>query len=257
MNAKLTLCLSALLLPVAAPMASAAPIGALGLQSLGAGDLTLTSFNLTADPSALPLPGPPWNSDVSSATTLMFAGGPLTIQEGVTVNAGMPIGSAPPAGAGIYNPFLTFETHANLQYFLTSIDPGSSNTNCVGLAVGQSCSFVVAGTPSPFVWTWDGTNTHFSIGLGGFVTDGTGSSAWSGGFSAVIPGLTPQEIQMFFCGAGPCSAASAAGSPTLFVQAVTGTFSTPETPVPEPGSLSLCLLGLGAATARLRRMRVR
>ncbi len=118
------------------------PVGVLGIGSSGFLEATLTSINWTCDVSASPVSGcpAPWNGNVNSATTLTFAGGPLTLTEGVLINLGIPFGSPPPAGAGIFNPVMQFELHPSLLYFLTGVSAGSANHNCASLTTGQSCS---------------------------------------------------------------------------------------------------------------------
>jgi len=227
-------------------VASASPIGFLGIGSQGFVQASLTSINFTADPSALPVPGPPWNGSVNAATTLSFSGGPLMTGEGILINNGQAFGTPPPPGAGLFNPFLQFELHPNLLYILTSVDAGASNTNCAALANGQSCSILVAGTPSPVILQRNGSSTNVSISLNGFVIDGVGSTPWTGGFSATIAGMLPIDIVHFFCGAdATCTAGEAAASPTLDVRSVSGSFFASSVPVPEPNTLSLFLAGGG------------
>ena len=245
---------TALMLFLASGSAFASPIGILGLGSSGFVEATLTSLNWTPDPSAFPVPGPPWNADVNSATTLVFAGGPLVTTEGVLINGGQPFGSPPPAGAGVFNPFLQFELHPNLQYFLTGVSPGSSNTNCAAVvSTGQSCSINVAGSTSPVVLTLIGTETVVSIGMSGFATDGAGSSLWTGGFSSTIPNITPEQILLFFCPSGACTAADVTAGRTLDVRSVSGSFSASS--VPEPGTVTLLISGLGLMVAGVVRRR--
>src|SRR5689334_4057369 len=110
---------TASLILIAGGIAVASPINTLGVGSSGFVQATLTSINWTPDSAALPVPGPPWNGDVNSATDLVFAGGPLLPQEGVLINNGKPFGTPPPPGSGVFNPFLQFEVHTNLLYFLT------------------------------------------------------------------------------------------------------------------------------------------
>jgi len=224
--------------------ANADVMGSLGLGSSGYVQATLTSINWTADASAIGVCSPnPCNADVDSATTLLFTGGPLGLREGVEVNGGFPFGSPPPAGATIFNPFLQFASHPNLLYFLTGVFPGSSNTNCAGLANGQSCSINVAGTPSPVILTatGNGTATRVSIDMFGFASDAGAAvcfpvvtaacSSWTGGFSATIAGITPQGLLLFFCPDGTCDAADVAAGNRRDVLSVSGSFiaTVPET----------------------------
>src|SRR5690242_21007179 len=105
--------------------ASATPVGILGAGSSGTLDMTLLSLTWTPDPAALPVPGPPWNADVNSATTLTFTGGPLLLREGILVNNGLPLcagtNTTCPGGATAFpiTTFLQFEAHPNLVFELT------------------------------------------------------------------------------------------------------------------------------------------
>jgi hypothetical protein len=216
---------------------------------------TLTSILFTADPAAMGLcPGATCNGDVNTGTTLAFAGGPLATNEGILINGGLPFGTPPPVGATFFNPFLQFASHPSLQYFITGVDTGSANTNCAGLANGESCSILVNGVASPVVLTRNGTNTNVAISLFGIATDGTGWSAWSGGFSATMPSISPLQIVQFFCGADAvCSAAEVSNSPTLQVRSTSGSFFA--TAIPEPNTTVLLGAGLILLSLTLRRVK--
>ncbi|MEO8369707.1 MAG: PEP-CTERM sorting domain-containing protein [Candidatus Solibacter sp.] len=236
--------------------AFASPIGTLGIGSSGVVNATLTSILFTADPGALGVcPGAPCNGDVNTGTTLTFSGGSLTTNEGILINGGLPFGTPPPGSAGTFNPFLQFAMNPGLLFFISGVDPGSSVLNCAGLTNGQSCSINVAGTPSPVLLTRNGTNTNVSISLFGVAVDASGSSNWTGGFSATIPNQTPLQIEQFFCGADAiCTAAEAAASPTLEVRSTSGSFFA--TAVPEPNTTVLLGAGLILLSLTLRRMKV-
>jgi hypothetical protein len=249
--------LSALSWVLATASAFASPLGILGVGSSGVVDATLTSILFTPDPAAIgPCPGAPCNGNVNTGTTLTFAGGPLATQEGILINGGQPFGSPPPPGAGVFNPFFQFAAHPNLLFILTGVDPGSSNTNCVAASsgAGGSCSIDVAGTPSPVVLTKVGTSTLVSIGLFGIATDGSGTSTWSGAFSATLPRITPEQILLHFCPSGTCTAADVAAGRPLEVKSVSGSFEASAT-VPEPSSLSMLLAGVGLLVIGLARLK--
>jgi len=220
---------------------------------------TLTASDFTFDPAAVGIcPGPtPCNGDVNTATTLTFAGGPLSSSGGILINGGFPLGAPPPVGATIFNPFLQFAGHTNLQFILTTVNPGSTNTNCAGLTTGQSCSVNENGTPSNVVLTASGDNTNVSLSLAGIAIDGTGTSRWVGGFSATIPNMTPLQIAQYFCGAdASCTAGELLTSPNLIVRSVSGSFFAFDTPVPEPNTTVLMGAGLILLGLTLRRFRV-
>jgi hypothetical protein len=225
--------------------AFASPIGTLGIGSAGVVDATLTSILFTTDTSATGVcPGNPCNGEVNSGTTLTFAGGPLAVTEGILINNGQPFGSPPPAGAGLFNPFLQFAAHSNLLYTLLGVDAGSSNTNCAGLTNGQSCSIDVNGTTSPILLTVNGSNTDVAISLFGTVTDGTGTSNWTGGFSATIPSTTPLDILETLCGTDDvCDASDVSAGRVLEVRSTSGSFFATASAVPEPGTISLFAIG--------------
>ena len=236
--------------------AIAAPIGFLGIGSSGVVNATLTSIQFTPDVSAVGVcPGAPCNGDVNTGTTLTFFGGPLLPGEGILINGGFAFGTPPPAGATFYNPFLQFAAHSNLIFTFLGVDAGSANTNCAGLASGQSCSIAEGVAVSPVVLTRTGTNTNVSISIFGTATDGTSSSYWTGGFSATIPNTTPLEIAQYFCGADAfCSDAEIANSPNLVVRSTSGSFFA--TTVPEPNTTVLLGAGLILLSLTLRRVKV-
>ncbi|MEO8593936.1 MAG: PEP-CTERM sorting domain-containing protein [Candidatus Solibacter sp.] len=220
---------------------------------------TLTSILFTTDPSALGVcPGAACNGSVNTGTTLTFLGGPLGTKEGILINNGVAFGTPPPAGATIvFDSFLQFAAHPNLKFNLVSVDPGSTNTDCAGLAIGFSCSLLVNGTPSPVVLTLIGSDlTLVSISLHGIAVDGSGtSSSWTGGFSATIPGTVPFDLATFFCGADAiCSPTEVQNSPTLEVPSVSGSFTASS--VPEPSTTVLMGAGLILLSFTLRRVKV-
>src|SRR6202035_3870230 len=124
-----------------ATSASADVTGNLVTGSGGTMTISLTSITFNTDTIANP-PGPPWNAEVASGTSLKFAGcpsgvlgsagcldaAPFNPNEAVEVANGVPITLG--GGLGPNNPFLQFAgngiTHANILYTLTGIGPGSS-----------------------------------------------------------------------------------------------------------------------------------
>jgi hypothetical protein len=231
--------------------ANASIIGSLFTGSAGSVVVTLTSINWQPDASANPFPGPPWNGEIANPTALMFNGcasgvtgtlGCLTIGDGVVINNNV---SLTPSSVLPEDHFLQFANHAALDYTLTTVFTGSTNLNCSGLSVGQSCSLFLN---SPIILTLGaGNRTSASINLAGTATDGVGPiSNWAGGFSATIPNETPAQIQAFFCPGGSCTntTGSISGSNS-------GSFFA--TTVPEPGTFAFIGGGLIGLATLLRR----
>jgi len=243
-----------------AGFAFASPLGFLGIGSMGVVNVMLISSDFTFDPAAVSAVcfGKPCNGDVNTATTLTFAGNPLLTSEGILINGGFPFGSPLPANAQIFNPFLQFAGHPNLKFILGGVRPGSTNTDCSGLATGQSCSIDENGTPSNVVLTANGDNTTVSLNLFGTAIDGVGPvSLWVGGFSATIPNTTPLAIAKYFCGDdASCTPFEILNSPTLTVRSVSGSFFAFENPVPEPNTTLLMGAGLILVGLTLRRFKV-
>jgi len=147
-----------------------------------------------------------------------------------------------------------------LDFVLTGLGPGSTNTNCANLMPGQMCSVAVG---SPFVLEEDGTGgTAVSMLAAGTVADpvSLAVSSWSGTFSTDISGLMPGTVQSTLLGGGtitssPALSGSGTSSPagTANTNPVTGIFTVVATP--EPGTAALLVIGavLLAACFRDRR----
>ena len=140
--------------------------------------------------------------------------------------------------------FMSFTLAPTLFFDLSSIGPGSSNTNCAA----PPCS-VFAG--SPIILTQGSGGTVVDLGLSGTTDDGTGShSQWVGEFSTTITSLvgiamgdiiTPLEIQDYFLNNANASITST----------YSGTFVATITPEPSSAALLLCGAGLiGLALVR-------
>lgn len=250
--------------------ASATIIGDLKTGTGSTATVSLTNITWNPDPSANPA-GPPWNAQVSNGTSLTFAGCPSGVlgtagcldaapfgpTEGVQFT-NLSMANAPPPPL----PFITFAgngvTHATLVYTLTQLGPGSSNTNCAGLTIGQSCS-VFAG--SPIILTDEPTGTNISLSVMGTASDGAGSSNWLGllsvPFTKTLPNgtaPTPQNIQLFFCPSGTCTPADFTSGKTLSSPHA-GDFIA--SAVPEPGTISMALIGLGLSALAFRKRKDR
>ena len=249
--------------------ASATVINTLLTGSTGTVTASLNSLIFNNDPAALPLGtctttlGRGCNSDVSTNTSLIFTGGPLTTGEGIYVNNNDLTLSAPSVTDA--NNFLTFASHPNLVFSIAwPPGPGSPNTNCATAnSNGLSCS-VFAG--SPILLTYINGHTSASIGVNGKASDTgvaglAGGSNYVGGFSQTFTDLlpngtapTPLNIQLYFCPSGTCVAADFQSGKSI-TSSQSGSF-TAATVVPEPTTISLTLLGgLLGALGSLRRKR--
>ena len=240
--------------------ASAAVIGDLKTGSGGTVTVTLSSITFNPDPSSTPA-GPPWNGEVANGTNLQFAGCPsgvlgtpgcLQATEGIEIANGVPITLA--GGLGPNNPFIQFAgngvTHATILYTIMQLGPGSANTNCAAAVnVGDSCS-VFAGSPIILTKTTSGTSA--SLPGAGTVTDGAGLSTWVGQFQVPIAGMSPAQIQTFFCPSGTCTGSDFEARRALS-SSQSGDFLA--TVVPEPGTISMALIGGGLIAFAIRKRR--
>jgi len=233
-----------------ASIASATIIGDLKTGSGGTVTVSLTTLTFNPDTSSNP-PGPPWNAEVASGTTLSFSGCPSGV-----------LGTAGCLDSGTFNPneaiqvfspltattvlpvanFLTFAgngvSHVALVYSLTGLGPGSTNTNCQGLSIGQSCS-VFAG--APLVLTRTATGTEANLSVMGFANDGTGAVPYVGEFQSPIAGMTPGQLQLMFCPSGTCTPADFTSGVSV-TRSQSGDFVA--NVVPEPQTTALLLGGL-------------
>jgi hypothetical protein len=140
------------------------------------------------------------------------------------------------AGGGAVDQFMTFQG-TSLDFVLTFIGPGSANTTCTALLLGESCS-VSAG--SPFLLTNLGSSTVVSLSAGGTVED-VGSSKWFGAFSTQV-NMTAAQIQSAILSGGSVTSTQ---SGQFAVQGVS-----------EPASLLLLTVGLGSIAGVIRRKRL-
>jgi PEP-CTERM motif len=245
--------------------ASAAIIGDLKTGSGGTVTVTLSSITFNSDPGSNPA-GPPWNGEVALGTSLQFFGcggvlgtagcldaAPFNPNEAIEIANGVSITLS--GGLGPNNPFLSFAgngiSHATLLYTVLSLGPGSANLNCAALALGDSCS-VFAG--SPILLTLNATGTTVTLAATGTATDGHGSSNWLGAFQVPIAGKTPEQILLELCPSGTCGSADFARG-TTETSSQSGDFVA--STVPEPGTISMALIGLGLGALSLRRRKNR
>jgi len=239
--------------------ASASVTNTLLTGSTGTVTFSLNSMIFNNDPAALPggvcttTLGRGCNSDVTTNTTLSFVGGPLSTGEGIYVNSNDLTLNAPSVADA--NNFLTFSSHPNLVFSIIWPDgPGSANTNCATAnSNGLSCS-VFAGSPD--VLTYLNGHTTLSFGVIGKASDTglaglAGGSSYNGGFSETFTDLlpngtapTPQNIQLYFCPTGTCTAADFQSGKSI-TTSLSGSFTADSLPpVPEPSTVVLSSLGM-------------
>ena len=196
--------------------AMATAIGSLNVANCAGGGVTVSATTITWSPVGT-VAGTGC-IDTGLGTNVTYSGG--TLGAGVAGNI-----KNLPAGGPPVDQFMTF-TGSTLDFVLTSLGPGSANTNCSGLAVGASCS-VFAG--SPFLLTnLGGGNTAVGLSANGTVTDGGVLSFWKGAFTTQL-NLDASTIQ----------------SDILAGQSITSTHSGQfvVSSVPEPTTLSMLLFG--------------
>jgi hypothetical protein len=201
-------------------------------------------------------------STVSVGTSTIDWNGPFTVTNGTTLTydtgTALPVGTTGDltnlnAMTTVFplDDFMTFNGIAGLAFNLSSIGPGSADTDCAAAtAVGDSCS---AFTGSPFVLTATSTGTEVGLSATGTAVDGSGKvSTWFGAFDETITALagysgviTPADIQSYF-GANPTGAITSPYS---------GTFIVSFTSTPEPSTMVMMLLGGGLIALTARRNR--
>jgi len=218
-------------------LVSGAPVfadatGSFNVANCAGGGVSLSETSITWQPSGT-LAGTGC-INTGTGTSLTYSGGLLG--PGATGNI-----QNVTAGTLPIDQFMTFQG-TTLDFVLTFLGPGSSNTNCSSLSFGQSCS-IVAG--SPFVLTDLGSTTIIGFSAGGTITDG-GTSDWSGAFSTQTTG-TALQIQNAILGGGTVTSTQ---SGQFSVQDVT------LIPAPEPSSLLLLAFGLCSSAGLIRRKRL-
>jgi hypothetical protein len=222
---------------VAICLASGAPVfadaaGSLSVANCAGGGVSLSETSITWLPSGTVAGTGCINTGLG--TSLTYSGGSLG--PGAIGNI-----QNLTSGSGPIDQFLTFQG-TTLDFVLTSLGPGVSNTDCSSLLMGQSCS-IAAG--SPFILTDMGSFTSIGLSAGGTVTDG-GTSDWSGLFTTQV-NETALQIQTSIL-AGESVASTQSGQ--FSVQ--DGTLTT----APEPSSLLLLVFGLCSSAGLIRRKRL-
>ncbi len=246
--------------PSPANIASAAVNGTLNVGSAGTVTISAAGVTFNPDPSAYSQAsnivaevgvGTSLTYSGCSSGTLAAAGtvnGCLFVTEGLIMTPTSLTAATPPQ-----NPLFAFAQTNNLTFSLTGYGAGSSNTNCTGLGVGDSCSFVAG---SPLIFTRTATGSEMTIGLVGSAFDGSGDiSSILGQFSAPIASMTPAQLDAFLCPGGVCDPDNAitASSAGNFVVIAT---NQQNEPTPEPASWMLMIFGF-AGLAFVRRARTR
>ena len=225
---------------VCASTASASPLGLIRFDS-GSGGVTVGINFVDWTP---PVDGTNGTFVVGSGTTLTSAlGSPAVGSTGSFADL--------TGGTVSVSNFMIFASNPGLAFDLAFVGPGSANSNCSGLGVGQSCSIFLG---SPVILTATGTGTAVSLSAGGTARDGTTPSNWTGNFTTQITGTSPAQIQSLF-GCTPGAPATACTNPTATVSSTySGEFLATAVPTPEPTSVVLLGSGLlGLALIRRRK----
>lgn len=146
------------------------------------------------------------------------------------------------AGTLPVNDFMTF-SGTPLDFVLTGIGPGLSNTNCALSPTNTTCS-PFAG--SPFVLTYLGANlTGVGLSVNGTVADLAGPATWSGSFTTQL-NLSASAIQTVETTGGSIASTQS------------GNFNVTVTPIsstPEPSTTAMLLMGGGLIAIAYRRQR--
>ncbi len=210
-----------MVLAAAPSFATVLPIVNIG--SDGSITVTLTSITFNQDDTNVT---PSASAEVATGTTLTYSGSALLPGQPISINDGAAImpSSLPLAD------FLTFPDEPGLSVTLYSFGPGSSNTDCSGLGIGDSCSpSLGGGLVSLIILTATSTGTGALLSYTGTELDnGTEVGSVAGNFSATITGSTPEDLAT----TTPFTQTSYSGTLTV----------TPWSTVPEPRDISLVVL---------------
>jgi len=200
--------------------ASAAAFGPYNIANCSGGGATVTLTTITWSPAGSVGGTGCFNTGIG--TNLTYSGG--VIGPAAT-------GNIKNLGPGTPLPVDQFMTilGTSLDFVLTSLGPGSANTNCAALLVNQSCS-VAAG--SPFVLTLlAGNQTGVSLAANGTITDAGVLSNWFGAFTTQL-NVTPASVQTTILGGGSVASTQS------------GQFTVEIAAVPEPEAFAMTLMGI-------------
>lgn len=204
--------------------AYAAPMGTLAIDSC-AGQATVTATSIDFDAGAA------FDDQcIQAGSTTNVTSSFGTLLPGLLGTITDLTGPLPPAGIT----FLAFDPGGGLlEFILTSVGPGSSNTDCSIASDSVSCSLDLGGgNVSPFIlFGNEAFGTTATLNVAGTVTDADGTSAWAGRFSANFNG-SPLQLQQQFQQQGQISS-TYSGDIRLQISAI-----------PEPGSMALMGFGL-------------
>jgi hypothetical protein len=133
--------------------------------------------------------------------------------------------------------FMTF-SGTPLDFVLTGVGPGLSNTNCALSPSNTTCS---AFAGSPFILTYISPSvTGVALGVNGTVNVLGGPASWAGSFTTQL-NLSGTQIQTTETTGGSISSAQS------------GNFAVTISTTPEPSSMAMLLMGGGLIAIAWRR----
>jgi hypothetical protein len=176
--------------------------------------------------------------DSGIASSVSYMGGTLGAGDVGNI-ADLTVGDLP------VDDFMTF-AGTPLDFVLTGVGPGLSNTNCALSTTNTTCS-VFAG--SPFILTYVSPSvTGVALGVNGTVNVLGGAASWNGSFTTQL-NLSGTQIQTEEDTAGGSISSTQSGNFNVTV--------TPASSTPEPSSMAMQLTGGGLIAIAWRRKRQR
>jgi hypothetical protein len=214
-------------------IASGSTVYNLSVDNCSGGGATVTATTIVWSPS-----GTAPNTgciDSGIGTSVSYMGGTLLAGDVGNI-ADLTAGTLP------VDDFMTF-SGTPLDFVLTGIGPGLTNTNCALSMTNTTCSPFVG---SPFILTYiSATTTGVALGVDGTVADLAGPATWSGSFTTQL-NMSGASIQAAEAGGGSISSTQS------------GNFNVTVTPIsstPEPSSAVMLLMGGGLIAVAWRRQR--